>query len=426
MTGYRRWQICSSQKARCADKAGPFARVSLSLLVALILVAPASAKSNLAIGAEIKIGNTMPYSGAASAYGTIGRAEAAYFRMLNGQGGINGRKIRFLSVDDGYSPPKTLEETRRLIESDDVLLMFSAFGTATVSAVQRYLAGHKIPQLFFITGASKWEDRGKFPWMVGWQPTYRAEAMMYAKYLVHAKPDAKIGVLYQNDDYGKDYLRGLRDGLGTKADEMIVKELTYQVGDPTINSQIVMLQASGANVFFDVTTAKFAAQAIRKSSDIGWHPLHLLNSISSSVATVLEPAGLDKAVGIISAAYGKDPSDPQFKEDQGVREYIAFMRRYYPDGDPASMNNVVAYSRAMTLAQVLRQCNDDLTRENIMRQADNLDLELPMLLPGIRVRTGADRSSAITEMQLQRFDGRSWERFGELIDQQNQPSIIPS
>jgi branched-chain amino acid transport system substrate-binding protein len=426
MTAYRRKASVSPLRAGDAHHdesgrlrtAGCLVQMPFAVLVTLALSASALAQGGPVRG-DVKIGNTMPYSGAASAYATIGRAEAAYIKMINDRGGINGRKIDFLSLDDGYSPPKTVEQTRKLVENDEVLFMFSAFGTATVSAVQKYLADRKVPQLFFITGASKWEDRRKFPSMVGWQPTYRSEAMIYAKYLLRAKPDAKIAVLYQNDDYGRDYLQGLRDGLAEKADAMIVKEATYQVSDATIDSQIITLQGSGADVLFDVTTAKFAAQAIRKSDEIGWKPLHLLNSISSAVATVLEPAGLDKSTGIVSAAYSKDPSDPQFKDDQGVGDYLAFMRRYYPDGDPLNMNNVISYSRTMSLEDVLRRCGDDLSRENVLRQADSLDLELPMLLPGLRVRSGRDRPSAITEMQLLRFNGKSWERFGELVGLQN-------
>jgi branched-chain amino acid transport system substrate-binding protein len=409
---YPRYQTFTVRQISLARRDRSDAFSFLILLLALVVSPTTSAQT---LSGEIKIGNTMPYSGPASAYGTIGRAQAAYFKMLNEKGGIDNRKINFLSFDDAYSPAKTVEQTRRLVESDEVLLMFGAFGTATVSAVQKYLADQKVPQLFFVTGASKWEARRNFPEMVGWQPTYRAEAIVYARYLLRTKPDAKIGVLYQNDDYGKDYLQGMRDGLGTKADDMIVKELTYQVSDPTIDSQIVALKASGADVFFDVTTAKFAAQAIRKIDEIGWKPLHFLNSISSSVATVLIPAGLDKSAGIVSAAYSKDPTDPQFKDDQGVHEYRVFMHDYYPEGDPANIINAIAYSRAMTLAQVLKQCGHDLSRENIMRQADSLDVELPMLLPGIRIQTSPERPFAITQMQLQRFNGSTWERFGELI-----------
>ncbi len=390
---------------------------------ALLLIALAVSRQSWAettawpgvTAAEIKIGNTMPYSGAGSAYGTIGRVEAAFFRMINDQGGINGRKINFLSLDDGYSPPRTVEQTRKLVERDGVLLIFSAFGTATISAVHRYLNEHKVPQLFFVSGTSKWGDRRSFPWMAGWQPTYRAEGEIFAKYILRTRPDARIAVLYQNDDYGKDYLKGLKDGLAGRAAAMIVKEATYQVTDPTVDSQIVTLKASGADVFFDVTTAKFAAQAIRKSYDIDWRPLHFLNSISAAVGAVLEPAGLEKSIGVVSAVYSKDPSDPQFIDDPGVRDWLAWMRRYYPDGDPTNIANVTSYSRAMTLVQVLKQCGDDLSRENVMRQAQRLDLDLPMLLPGIRVRTGLDRTVAIDKMQLQRFNGKGWEHFGELL-----------
>jgi branched-chain amino acid transport system substrate-binding protein len=396
-----------------------FAVAAAWVLVALAICQPLSAQTNPTPGVsktEIRIGNTMPYSGPGSAYATIGRAEAAYFAMVNDQGGVNGRRINFISLDDAYSPPKTVEQIRRLVESEEVLLIFSSFGTATVTAVQKYLNQQKVPQLFFVTGASKWENRKMFPWMLGWQPTYRTEGAIFAKHIIRVKPQAKIGVLYQNDDYGKDYVMGLKDGLGARAATMIVEEMSYQLSDPTIDSQVVALKASGADVFVDVTTAKFSAQAIRKSFEIGWNPLHMLNSISASVATVLEPAGLEKSVGIVSAAYSKDPSDPQFANDAGVHDYLGWMRRYYPDGDPANSINVNSYNRAMTLLQVLKQCGDDLSRENVMRQADSLDLELPMLLPGVRIKTGPTRTVAIHAMQLQRFTGMSWEHFGELFE----------
>jgi branched-chain amino acid transport system substrate-binding protein len=364
---------------------------------------------------EIRIGNTMPYSGAASLYGTIGRAEDAYFRMVNDQGGVNGRKITFVSFDDGYSPPKTVEQTRRLVEQENVLLIFGAFGTATISATHKYLNDHKVPQLFPVSGASKWEDARQFPWIRGWQPTYQKEGQIFARYILQNKPGARIGVLYQNDDYGKDYLSGLRNGLGSKADDMIIKEVTYQGTDPTIDSQIITLQAAGADVFFDVTTAKFAAQAIRKSHDIGWQPLHLLNSVSTSVSSVLEPAGLDKSVGIVSVSYSKDPADPAFAADPAVLNWRSWMTRYYPEGDQANINNAIAYSRAMTLIAALKQCGDDLSRENVIREAGKLDLELPMLLPGIKIKTAPDHFSAIHEMRLERFNGKTWEHFGGLI-----------
>ena len=365
-----------------------FPRRFAALAVALALQHPVHAgEKNYGPGvsdSEIKIGNTMPYSGAASSYGTIGKAEAAYFRMINDRGGINGRKLTFISLDDGYSPPKTVEQTRKLVEQENVLLIFSAFGTATISATQKYLNERRVPWLFPVSGASKWEA-DQASWIRGWQPTYRAEGQIFGRYLMQEKPGAKIAVLYQNDDYGKDYLNGLRQGLGPAAATMIVKEVTYEGTDPTIDSQIVTLQSSGADVFFDVTTAKFAAQAIRKTYDIGWRPVHLLISTSTTVSSVLEPAGLDKSVGIISTTYAKDPTDPKFREDPAVRDWLAWMSKYYPDGDRANVSNAGAYSRAMTLVQVLRQCGDDLSRENVMRQAAALDLELPMLLPGIRI-----------------------------------------
>ena len=364
---------------------------------------------------EIKIGNTTPYSGGASSYGTIGRAEQAYFHMINDHGGINGRKITFLSLDDAYSPPKTVEQTRRLVEQENVLLIFAAFGTATITATQKYLAERQVPQLFPISGASKWEDARTFPWMRGWQPTYQAEGKMFARYILQHKPAGKIAVLYQNDDYGKDYLKGLKDGLGAMAGTMIVKAITYEGTDPTIDSQIATLQGSGADIFFDVTTAKFAAQAIRKAHDIGWRPLHLLNSISTSVSSVLEPAGLEKSVGLVSLSYSKDPTDPHFAGDAAVRQWRAWMTKYYPEGEQANINNAIAYSRAMTLVAVLKKCGDDLTRENIMQQSANLDLDLPMLLPGIKITSAPERSSAIRAMQLERFNGKSWEHFGDVI-----------
>jgi branched-chain amino acid transport system substrate-binding protein len=392
---------------------------ALAVVIAFSCTAHAAAEKDYGPGvtdSEIKIGNTTPYSGGASSYGTIGRAESAVFDMINGRGGINGRKIRFLSRDDSYSPPKTVEHTRRLVEQDEVLLIFAAFGTATTSATQKYLSARKVPQIFPISGASKWEDVQSYPWIRGWQPTYRAEGQMLAQYILQNKPAGKIAVLFQNDDYGKDYLMGLKDGLGASADEMIVKAVTYDSTDPTIDSQIITLQASGADIFFDVTTAKFAAQAIRKAYDIGWHPMHLLNSISTSVSSVLEPAGLEKSVGVISLNYTKDPTDPRFADDAAVREWRAWMTKYYPEGDQSNITNATAYSRAMTLVAMLEHCGDDLSRENVMRQSANLDLDLPMLLPGIKVRSTPNHYSAIRGMQLQRFNGKSWEHFGGVIN----------
>jgi branched-chain amino acid transport system substrate-binding protein len=385
---------------------------------ALALSVSAFAQKKYDAGAsdtEIKIGQTMPYSGPASAYGTIGRAENAYFQMINDQGGINGRKITFISLDDGYSPPKTVEQTRRLVEQDQVLFVFQGLGTPTNTAVQRYLNAQKVPQLFVATGATKWGDPKTYPWTMGWQPSYHAESVIYAKYILQNKPAAKIAILYQNDDYGKDYLMSLRAGLGTKAN-LIVKEVSYEVTDPSVDSQIVTLQASGADTLFIFATPKFAAQAIRKTFDIGWKPLQFINNVSSSVAAVLQPAGLEKSEGLITSAYIKDPTDPQWSKDKGFKEWVEFMKKYYPQGDLADIFNVFGYTAAQTLVHVLRQCGDDLTHENVMRQAANLkDLQFPMLLPGVKIDTSPTDYYPLEQMQLARFDGKRWVLFGEVL-----------
>ena len=365
---------------------------------------------------EIKVGNTMPYSGPASAYGTIGKAEAAYFRKINDEGGINGRKVNFISLDDGYSPPRTVEMVRRLVEQDEVLLVFQTLGTPSNTAIHKYMNAKKVPQLFVATGATKWNDPQNYPWTMGWQPNYQTETQIYAKHILATRPNAKIGVLYQNDDYGKDYLTGLKDGLGDKA-KMIVAEVSYEVSDPTVDSQIVQLQASGADVFVNITTPKFAAQAIRKVYDIGWKPVQYLNNVSQSVGSVLTPAGLEKSVGIISSNYGKDPTDPQWDNDPGMNEWRAFMKKYYPDGSLTDSFNVYGYSVARTLVQVLKQCGDNLTRENVMKQAANLkDFDTGMALPGIRINTSPSDFAPIQAVQLMRFDGKTWVRFGDIID----------
>jgi branched-chain amino acid transport system substrate-binding protein len=387
-------------------------------LLALALATPAAAQKQYGPGVsdnEIKIGQTMPFSGPASAYSTIARAELAYFAMMNEQGGVNGRKITLISLDDGYSPPKTVEQTRRLVEQENVLIDFNPLGTASNSAIQKYLNDNKVPQLFVATGATKWGDPAHFPWTMGWAPTYQTEGHIFARFILAHAPEAKIAVLYQNDDYGKDYVKGLKDGLGHKAANLIVKEASYETSDPTIDSQIVSLQASGATVFYDVSGPKFAAQAIRKVYDIGWHPLHLLNSVSGSVGAVLKPAGLERSEGIITATYIKDPTDPQVQEDPAYKEWLAWMQHYYPEGDLTDAANVYGYNVAMTLVQVLKQCGDEVTRENVMRQATHLDLELPMLLSGVKVNTGPTQFYPIREMQLQRFNGKIYDRFGEVI-----------
>lgn len=365
---------------------------------------------------EIRIGQTMPYSGPASSYGTIGRVQAAYFRKVNDEGGINGRRITFISLDDGYSPPKAVEMVRRLVEHDEVLLVFNTLGTPSNTAIHKYMNARRVPQLFVATGATKWDDAANFPWTMSWQPNYQTETRIYARHILKERPQARIAVLYQNDDYGKDYLKGLEDGLGERAKTMIVARASYEVSDATVDSQIVQLQASGADVFVDITTPKFAAQAIRKAHDIGWRPLHYLNNVSSSVGAALAPAGLDKAVGIVSSNYGKDPSDPQWDNDPGMNEWRAFMRKYYPEGNLTDNLNVYAYAVARTLVRVLEQCGDDLTRANVMRQAASLrNFDTGTGLPGILINTSATDFAPIQALQLVRFDGKAWRRFGEVI-----------
>ncbi|HKW54152.1 MAG TPA: ABC transporter substrate-binding protein [Stellaceae bacterium] len=365
---------------------------------------------------EITIGQTMPYSGAASAWGADGLAELAYFKMLNEQGGVNGRKIRLISLDDGYSPAKTVEQTRKLVEQEQVAFIFSPLGTPTNTAIQKYLNERKVPQLFVATGASKWADPKHFPWTMGWQPSYATEARIYGRYILEHKPDAKIAVLFQNDDYGKDYLAGLREGLGDEYGKMVLAEASYEVTDPTVDSQIVTLQATGADVFVDIAGPKFAAQAIRKAYDIGWRPMHFLNTVGSAVGAVLQPAGVEKSVGIVTARYYKDPSDPQWKDDPAFQEWLAWMKKYNPDANVNDYYNVLGYNLAMTLVHVLKQCGDDLSRESIMRHAADIhDLELPMLLSGVAINTSPTDFRPLRQMRLVRFDGHTWQSFSELI-----------
>jgi branched-chain amino acid transport system substrate-binding protein len=367
-----------------------------------------------ATDAEIKIGNINPYSGPASAYSQIGRTIAAYFKKVNAEGGINGRKIDFISYDDAYSPPKAVEQARKLVESDEVLLVFQSLGTPSNTAIQKYMNAKKVPHLFVATGATKWGDPKHFPWTMGWQPSYQAEGRIYARYLIEHHPNAKIGILYQNDDYGKDYVKGLKDGLGGKV--KIIAELPYETSDTTVDSQIISLKESGADVFFNVTTPKFAAQAIKKAGEIGWKPVHLLNNVSQSVGSVLKPAGLEHSKGILSTYYLKDPNDPQWKDDAGFKEWQAFMDKYHPDGDRTSSFTVYGYTVAQTMVQVLKQCGDDLTRANVMKQAASLhDLKFGMLLPGIAINTGPDDFYPIEQMQMQRFDGEHWVPIGPVL-----------
>jgi branched-chain amino acid transport system substrate-binding protein len=395
----------------------------LALLLALgltSLVAAVGADAQTVVGVtatEIKVGNTNPYSGPASAYGTIGKAIGAYFKKVNDEGGVNGRKINYITYDDGYAPPKTVEMVRKLVEQDQVALLFQTLGTPPNSAIHRYMNQQKVPHLFVATGATKWGDPKNFPWTMGWQPTYQAEGHIYAQYVMRNVPNAKVGILYQNDDYGKDYVKGIKDGFGANAAKIVVMEQTYEVTDPTVDSQIVNLKNSGANVFYNVTIPKFAVQAIKKSHDIGWKPLHLLNSVSSSVAVVLKPAGVDASKGIITARYLKDPTDPQWKNDQGYKDWVAFMQKYYPEGSLQDDFNVYGYSVGQTLAHVLRQAGSDLSRENVMKQAASIkDLALPMLLPGIKVNTSPTDFYPIEQEQLSRFDGERWVNFGEIYD----------
>jgi branched-chain amino acid transport system substrate-binding protein len=366
---------------------------------------------------EVLIGQTNPYSGPLSSYGTQGRAETAYYKMINDQGGVNGRKIKLLSLDDGYSPPKTVEQHRKLVESDEVLGIVGTMGTPTNSAIVKYLNGKEVPHIFLASGASKWGDFKTAPWTMGWYPTYRSEGLIYGTYIRENIKDARIAILFQNDDYGKDFVAGFKAGLGEAADKLIVKELSYEVTEPTIDSQVITLKASGANVLFSASTAKAAAQAIKKTAELDWHPTHFLVQNANSIASVLTAAGLDNSIGLISTAYIKDPADPQFAADSGIKEYLEFMKKYYPEGDVNDPQNEIGVSIAATFVQVLKQCGNDLTRENLLRQANSIkDLQLPLLLPGIRLNTSAEDHYPIEQLQLVKFDGKTWARFGEVLN----------
>ena len=394
-----------------------FALTAFAAAAAMIATA-ANAQKKYGPGAsdtEIRIGNIMPYSGPASSYGVIGKTEAAYFNKINSEGGINGRKITFISYDDAYSPPKAIEQARKLVEGDEVLLIFQPLGTPSNSAIQKYMNAKKVPQLFVATGATKWGDPKDFPWTMGWQPNYQSEGRIYAKYILDHYPNGKIAVFWQNDDAGRDQVKGLRDGLGDKAN-MIIADKSYEVSDPTIDSQIVALHDSGADIFFSWAAPKGSAQAIRKVGELGWTPKFFLANVSTSVAGVLKPAGLENAKDIISTAYIKDPTDPAWKDDPGVKTWRAFMDKYYPDGDKTNSNNVYGYAAAQTMVQVLKQCGDDLTRENIMKQAANLkNFSTEMMLPGIKINTGPNDFFPIEQMQLMKFDGEAWRLFGDVI-----------
>jgi branched-chain amino acid transport system substrate-binding protein len=366
---------------------------------------------------EIKIGQTVPFSGPASAYASIGKAQAAYFKMINEQGGVNGRKINLIQYDDAYSPPKAVEQVRKLVEDDEVLLTFQIIGTPSNAAVQKYLNAKKVPQMFAATGASKFTDPKNFPWTLGFNPNYFVEGRIYGQYILKEHPDAKVGVLYQNDDLGKDYLNGIKAGLGDKAAKMIVAEASYEVSDPTIDSQVLKIKDAGADLFFSASTPKQAAQAIKKIAELGWHPVHIVDINATSVGAVLQPAGLDASKGLISTNYGKDPGDPQWKDDAGMKRYLEFMAKYYPDGDKNSNFNTYGYSTAQLMVHVLKQCGDDLTRENVLKQATNLkNVELDLALPGIKGNTAPNDYRVNKQLQMMKFNGERWELFGPILE----------
>ncbi len=402
----------------------PAFRDRLQILSATIILLAATSTGAIAqkkydTGAtdtEIKIGNIMPYSGPASAYGVIGKTEAAYFKKINAEGGINGRKINFISYDDAYSPPKAVEQARKLVESDEVLFIFNPLGTPSNSAIQKYMNEKKVPQLFVSTGATKWNDPKHFPWTMGWIPNYQSEGRIYAQYILKERPTGKIGILYQNDDYGKDYVKGIRDGLGAKAASMIVGEESYETATPTIDSHVVALKSEGADIFISITTPKFAAQSIKKVAELGWKPLFILNSVGSSTGAVMRPAGIENGQNIISTAYNKDPTDPQWKDDVGIKHFDAFLAKYFPEGNREDSSVVIGYNYAQTMIHVLQACGDDLTRENIMKQAASIKgLQLEGVLPGITINTSVTDFAPIKQFQLRKFKGERWELFGDVI-----------
>jgi len=394
------------------------AAFSTALIATLAVSGSALAQKKYDTGAsdtEIKVGNIMPYSGPASAYGVIGKTEEAYFKKINAEGGINGRKITFVTYDDGYSPPKAVEQARKLVESDEVLVVFNPLGTPSNSAIQKYLNSKKVPQLFVATGATKWNEPKDFPWTMGWQPSYQSEARIYAKFLMKEKPDGKIAIMYQNDDFGKDYLKGLKDGLGAKA-SMIIAEESYETSEPTIDSHIVKLKATGADVFINITTPKFAAQAIKKIAEIEWKPMHIVSNVSASVGSVIKPAGFENAQGILSAAYAKDGADTQWDNDPGMKKFYDFLAKYYPEANKLDGSVVYGYGAAQTMVKVLEMCGDDLTRANVMKQAASLkDFTPDTLLPGVKINTSAKDFAPIEQLQMQRFKGEKWELFGDII-----------
>ncbi len=394
--------------------------LAATALAVALSVTSAAAQKKYDIGAtdtEIKIGQTVPFSGPASAYAGIGKTQAAYMKMINDQGGINGRKLNLIQYDDAYSPPKAVEQVRKLVEGDEVLFTFQIIGTPSNAAVQKYLNAKKVPQLLASTGASRFSDPQNAPWTIAFNPNYQSEGRIYAKYILANHPNAKIGIFYQNDDLGRDYIAGLKSGLGDKAASMIVAEVSYELTDPTVDSQIVKLKAAGVDLLYDASTPKFAAQAIRKVADLDWHPVHILDINASPVSATLKPAGLDISKGIISTNYGKDPADPQWKDDPGVKAYFAFMDKYYPEGDKLNTVNTYGYSTAELLIQVLKQCGDNLTRENLMKQVTSLNKFVPSLaLPGMSITTGPNDYRINKQMQMMKFNGERWELFGPIIE----------
>ena len=393
-----------------------------------LLVGTASAEKQYGPGVsdtEIRIGNIMPYSGPASAYSIIGKTMSAYFRMINDVGGINGRKITFISNDDGYSPPKTVEQARKLVESDEVFLIFAPLGTATNAAIQKYMNTMRVPQLFVLSGASRWGDPGHFPWTIGLQPNYRAEARVYAAYILKQHPDARIGILYQNDDFGRDYILGLKDVLRDRYDRMVVASMPHETSIPTVDSQVVAIKAANPDILLNIATPKFAAQAIKKVAELNWHPVHIVTNISVSVGAVLKPAGLDNAKGILSAAFQMDVTDPQWDSRPGMVRFRAFMAKYYPEANRSESGPMIAFIAANALVEVLKRCGDDLTRDNVMKMVANLDLEIDGLIPGIRVKTPETDFYPVEQVQMMRFTGERWEAFGPILDGRD-GTIVPS
>jgi branched-chain amino acid transport system substrate-binding protein len=399
---------------------GLFHLTAAATLAVALAASPASAQKKYDTGAtdtEIKIGQTNPFSGPASAYATIGKTQAAYMQMINDQGGVNGRKIKLIQYDDAYSPPKAVEQVRKLVEDDEVLLTFQVLGTPSNAAVQKYLNSKKVPQLYAATGASRFTDPKNFPWTMGYNPNYFVEGRIYGQYILKNHPNAKVGVLYQNDDLGKDYLNGIKAGLAGKAASMIVAEASYEVSDPTIDSQILKIKAAGADLFFSASTPKQAAQAIKKIYELDWHPIHILDINATSVGAVLQPAGLEASKGVISVNYGKDPADPSWKDDPGMKKYLAFMEKYYPEGDKGSLFNTYGYSTAQLMVYTLQQCGDNLTRENVMKQATSLkDVVLDLALPGIKINTSPTDYRVNKQLQMERFNGERWELFGPILE----------